>query len=1031
MKLDIRQRLLATTIIVGAMIGASPAFAQVVEPAPGTPDAVAPTSQPTDPVTQGTTNAEGAPVVDAGDIVVTGSRIPQPNLTSTSPITVVSSQEAKLQGTTRVEDLLNSLPQVFASQGSTDANGATGIATVNLRNLGSVRTLVLINGRRLVPGDPVTPVADLNFIPSAIIKRVDVLTGGASSVYGSDALAGVVNFVMDTNFTGIRLDGQLSFYNHNNRAGDQIIDALEGRNYPYKDGMVTDGAQKNVTVSIGADLGEGRGHVLAYAGYRAVNPITQGDRDFSTCGLSGALGDVGVVCGGSSTSALGRFQRTELTGFADGVPIYAPPPGTPSLGVNPTVPNAFRPYVGSRDGFNFNPYNYFQRPDKRYTLGAFAHYEISPAFDPYLEAMFMDDRTKAQIAPSGAFFGTDFFTNCNNPLLSAAQATALCGANAGTATLQSLYIGRRNVEGGGRVDDLRHTAYRIVTGMKGKIAPGLTYDVYGQMGRTLLSERYSNDFSITRLNRSLNVVNTPNGPVCAASLPDANGLVLDPNCVPYNIFTAGGVTQDQLAYLQTPGLRNGQTTQYVVSGSVTADLGQYGFRSPMATDGVGIAVGAEYRKDKLELNNDVSFLTGDLAGQGTPFGVRDAKGATTVKEVFGEIRVPLVQDRPFFDELTFEGSYRHSSYNLSGSTNAYKLALEYAPTPDVRARASYNRAVRAPNVLELFSPATIGLFSSAGGDPCATDEDGNTPATLAQCLLTGVTPAQYGFIDPSPAGQYNQRTAGFVGLTPETSDSYTVGLVLTPRFLPRFNASIDFYSIKIKDVIGTFGADFTLGQCVDTGNPVFCNRINRTPSGSLFTGTSFIDNPNANLGGYKTTGIDINAGYRTPLGPLGNVAFDIVGTYLRKYEVTPLPSDLDVGTYDCAGYFGDTCGNPLPKWRHKARATFSLNKNLSLSAAWRYFSGVDNDLESDDPLVGGGEGTSVDSEVTPRIKAQSYFDLALVASVDKITWRLGAQNIFDRQPPISPGYSNNGSNTFAQVYDSLGRYIYTSVTLDF
>ena len=1031
MKLDIRQRLLATTIIVGAMIGASPAFAQVVEPAPGTPDAVAPTSQPTDPVTQGTTNAEGAPVVDAGDIVVTGSRIPQPNLTSTSPITVVSSQEAKLQGTTRVEDLLNSLPQVFASQGSTDANGATGIATVNLRNLGSVRTLVLINGRRLVPGDPTTPVADLNFIPSAIIKRVDVLTGGASSVYGSDALAGVVNFVMDTNFTGIRLDGQLSFYNHNNRASSQIIDALEARNYPYKDGMVTDGAQKNVTVSIGADLGEGRGHVLAYAGYRAVNPITQGDRDFSTCGLSGALGDVGVVCGGSSTSALGRFQRTELTGFADGVPIYAPPPGTPSLGVNPTVPNAFRPYVGSRDGFNFNPYNYFQRPDKRYTLGAFAHYEISPAFDPYLEAMFMDDRTKAQIAPSGAFFGTDFFTNCNNPLLSAAQATALCGANAGTATLQSLYIGRRNVEGGGRVDDLRHTAYRIVTGMKGKIAPGLTYDVYGQMGRTLLSERYSNDFSITRLNRSLNVVNTPNGPVCAAALPDANGLVLDPNCVPYNIFTAGGVTQDQLNYLQTPGLRNGQTTQYVVSGSVTADLGQYGIRSPMATDGVGIAVGAEYRKDKLELNNDVSFLTGDLAGQGTPFGVRDAKGATTVKEVFGEIRVPLVQDRPFFDELTFEGSYRHSSYNLSGSTNAYKLALEYAPTPDVRARASYNRAVRAPNVLELFSPATIGLFSSAGGDPCATDEDGNTPATLAQCLLTGVTPAQYGFIDPSPAGQYNQRTAGFQGLTPETSDSYTVGLVLTPRFLPRFNASIDFYSIKIKDVIGTFGADFTLNQCIDTGNPVFCNRINRTPSGSLFTGTSFIDNPNANLGGYKTQGIDINAGYRTPLGPLGNVAFDIVGTYLRKYEVTPLPSDLDVGTYDCAGYFGDTCGNPLPKWRHKARATFSLNKNLSLSAAWRYFSGVDNDLESDDPLVGGGEGTSVDSEVTPRIKAQSYFDLALVATVDKITWRLGAQNIFDRQPPISPGYSNNGSNTFAQVYDSLGRYIYTSVTLDF
>lgn len=1028
MKLNIRQRLLATTIIVGAMISASPAYAQVVEPAPGTPDAVAPTSQPTDPVTQGTTNATGAPIDEGSDIIVTGSRIPQPNLTSTSPITVVSSQEVKLQGTTRVEDLLNSLPQVFASQGSTDANGASGIATVNLRNLGSIRTLVLVNGRRLVPGDPTSPVADLNFIPSAIIKRVDVLTGGASSVYGSDALAGVVNFVMDTNFTGIRLDGQLSFYNHNNRADDQIIDALTARNYPYKDGMVTDGAQKNVTVSIGADLAEGRGHVLAYAGYRAVNAVTQGDRDFSTCGLSGSLDpDVGVACGGSSTSANGRFRRTTLVGVFAGVPAYGAT--GPSLSVDPNNPNGeFRTYNATRDAFNFNPYNFFQRPDKRYTLGAFAHYEISPAFDPYLEAMFMDDRTKAQIAPSGAFYGTDFFINCNNPFLSAAQRTALCAANANTPTLQSVYIGRRNVEGGGRVDDLRHTDYRIVTGMKGKIADGITYDVYGQLGRALLSERYSNDFSRIRLNRALNVVNTPGGPVCAAALPDANGIVQDANCVPYDIFNPGGVTDAALAYLQTPGLRKGQTTQYVVSGSLTADLGKYGLRSPLATDGIGIAVGAEYRKDKLELNNDISFLTGDLAGQGTPFGVNDAKGSTNVKEVFGEIRVPLLQDRPFFDELTFEGSYRHSSYNLSGSTNAYKLALEYAPTPDVRLRASYNRAVRAPNVLELFSPATVGLFSSANDDPCS----GPTPAaTRAQCILAGVPSALYGTVDPSPAGQYNQRTAGFTGLSPETSDSYTLGVVLTPRFLPRFNASVDFYSIKIKDVIGTYGADFTLTQCVQSGNPQFCDRINRSADGSLFTGNSFVDNPNANLGAYKTSGIDINAGYRTPLGPLGNLSLDFVGTYLRKFETTPLPGDLSVGKYDCAGFFGDTCGTPLPVWRHKARATFALNKNVSVSTAWRYFSGVDNDLESGNPLLGGGDGTSVDGGVTPRIKAQSYFDLALTATVDKLTWRLGAQNLFDRQPPISPGYSNNGSNTFAQVYDSLGRYIYTSVTLDF
>src|SRR4051812_16730314 len=262
MKRTFRTRLLASTLLVGAVAISAPAMAQ------DAPADTAPAQQSNQP-----------------EIVVTGSRITNPNLTSISPVTVVNAAEVKQQGNVRVEDLLNSLPQVFANEGSSDSNGASGIATVDLRDLGPARTLVLINGRRLGPGDPTDAVADLNFIPGALIQRVDVLTGGASATYGSDALAGVVNFVLNQNFDGVQLDAQTSFYNHNNRYHEANMDAsLAAHNFVPPRGMTTDGAVQNVNVTMGAGFDDGRGHVTAYAGYRKVNPVTQGSRDFSYCG---------------------------------------------------------------------------------------------------------------------------------------------------------------------------------------------------------------------------------------------------------------------------------------------------------------------------------------------------------------------------------------------------------------------------------------------------------------------------------------------------------------------------------------------------------------------------------------------------------------------------------------------------------------------------------------------------------------------------------------------------------------------------
>jgi outer membrane receptor protein involved in Fe transport len=973
-------------------------------------------------------------------IVVTGTRISNPNLTSVSPVTVVSAQEVKSQGTTRVEDLLNSLPQVFASEGSTDANGASGIATVDLRDLGAARTLVLINGRRLGAGDPTDVVADLNFIPGALIKRVDVLTGGASATYGSDALAGVVNFVLDTKFEGIRLDAQYSFYNHNNDYSESNYDAsLAGRNYQPPRGNRADGGTKNVTLVMGAGFDDDRGHVSAYAGWRKVNAVTQGDRDFSYCGYSAGTssGSDYYTCGGSSTSANGRFRRTKNVGLGS-TAVYSPINKLPNNGpcpdpdanacrsftLDPAASQTFRSYSSSRDGFNFNPYNYFQRPDERFTLGGFADYEINEHFKPYLEVMFMDDHTRAQIAPSGAFYGTDFFVNCNNALMSAAQQTELCGANAGTSTIQSVYIGRRNVEGAGRVDDLRHTDYRIVVGMKGDINDVFSYDMSGQYWRAILAERYENDFSRKKINNALNVVTDPSSgqAVCAAFLSGA-----DTNCVPWNIWTPGGVTQAATNYLATPGFRSGQSTEYVASAVISGDLGKMGVQSPWADNGAQIAMGVEYRKEQVELTNDAEFLTGDLAGQGTPFGVRDVNGEYTVKEVFGELSLPLVSGRPGIETLGLSAGYRYSDYSLSGGSSAYKVELEYAPIRQVRFRAGYNRAVRSPNTLELFSQPNVTLFSRANGDPCG----GASPsATLAECALTGVAGVDYGSIDNNPASQYNQQTSGNTSLRPETADTWTLGMVINP--MRNLSISVDGYQIKIKDSIGTLGANFILDQCIATANPFYCGKINRSAGGSLWTGDAFVQNWTMNLGSTSTRGIDVTANYKVELGNESSLTFDLVGTYLDRFEVEPLSGALSVGKYDCAGLFGQSCGTPLPKWRHKLRATYSMSNGLSLSAAWRFFKGTENDGNDPNPLLHTGTGTHINPAVA-KLPSVSYFDLSLSARVgDNYTLRVGAQNVFDKTPPVlDSNYSNNGSNVYAQVYDSLGRYVYAAIELNF
>ena len=1110
MKLDFRQRLLATTLLVGASMAASPAFAQTT---PTPPDSAAGDQATAAPVANAAPPTTAAPGDrPAGDIVITGSRIPQVNLTSPAPVTVVTSQDVKLTGTTRVEDLLNQLPSVGASQASGVSNGATGTAEVDLRYLGSKRTLSLINGRRLTPGDPnsTSQAADLNLIPASLIKRVEVLTGGASSTYGADAVAGVVNFIIDTNFTGVRFDGQASFYQHDNRnpfvsnciaapnnqgfctgkatgTPVRMSDIAGAKGFRLAKGNSANGGAFDGTVTFGTAFDDGRGHAVAYIGYRKVDPVLQASRDYSGCVIQNTRAG-NPQCGGSATANPGTAVIFATTTSGITSTLAALGPGT----IN----------VGAGNLYNFAPTNYFQRPDERYIGGAFADYEISPAVKPYLEFMFMDDHTVAQIAPSGDF-GNTLTINCDNPLMSAAQFAAICGnpnnvingflgnfplatgapfntgapgsgtpgplappitffdARGNTYNQAFFQLLRRNTEGGNRQSDLEHTSYRGVIGTKGDLNKAFSYDAYYQYGKTDYSQVYRNEFSAARLGRALNVVNVD--PATGQTVPVGTaGSVIecrsvldgtDPACVPYDVFGAGA-SPGAVNYLNVFGVIHGTTNEQIADANITGALGEYGFQTPWSDEGVGINFGGEYRKESLHLDPDQEFQTGDLTGQGAP--TLPVDGNFHVLEVFGETQIPIVR-HSFIDDFTINAGYRYSDYKISSgrkyNTSTYKLGVELAPVHDIRFRASYNRAVRAPNIQELFAPQFVGL--DGANDPCTI---GVIPAsdptqTAAQARIYYGCRAQ-GLVDgqsPSanPAGQYNGLLGGNPDLTPEKATTKTLGVVLQPRFIPGFAATIDYWNIDLKNAIQGAGADAIVNNCVvhttSTTVAPSCALVHRDASGSLWlTPNGFVNDIPSNQGEIKTDGWDATMTYSHKLGGLGTLSSNFNGTYLHKYKVD---NGLPGGVYDCAGLFGPTCSGasvassaPMPKWRHKLRLSLQLPAGLGISGQWRYVGKVKAEtLDPSETLNG-----AFNFDPGLHIGAQSYFDLATTFLVgDHLNLRIGANNLLDRQPPlvtsgsgtragsnICPAGPCNG-NTYPGTYDALGRFIYAGATVTF
>ncbi len=948
-----------------------------------------------------------------GEVTVTGSLIPRADLTALSPVTVMEvPQELTYSGTVRIEDLVKTMPQAFAGQNSTVANGASGTATISLRQLGTVRTLVLINGRRMPPGngDGFSYAPDLNVIPAPLIKRVDVLTGGASTTYGSDAMAGVVNFVMDTDFEGVRGGVQYSGYNHdNNNKLAQEINVDSGFDVPT--GSTWDGEAINANIALGGKFADGKGHAAVYLDYRKLDELTKGARDYLNCSV--AAGDDGPFCGGSSTSPMGRFRPFTAAGASQGDYTIGGPNGDQFISGFPV--------------FNYGPYNHIQRPDTKWNAGAFANYEINKHFDVYMEVMYMNNNTDAQIAPSGNF-NVVTQINCDNPMLSDQQRDLICVQGGyGPTDIADMWILRRNVEGAPRSNEIGHSNIRMLGGVRGEINDEWNYDFYYMHGQNNQYDSYNNDLNITRIGYALDVIEDPDTGEWVCRNDAENG------CVPWNIFTNNGsgvavdnyrdgATTEAIDYMSTVAVQYAVTSIDVFNLTFTSDWENYGIAIPSASEGVQFAAGLEYREEYLKNTPDEVYRTANAAGFGGA--TEQIIGSLNVKEAFLELLIPLVQDVKGAQDLSLELGYRYSDYSTSGGVSSYKIQASYAPTQSWRLRGGYNRAVRAANISELYRVQGYNLSGST--DICS----GPTPnATAAQCANTGVLPGQYGNIAPNPAGQYNTVEGGNPLLDPETADTITAGIVWTPQNIRGLSITLDYYDIDITEVIGSLGADDIIQTCANTGDPTLCALIHRDSQGTLWaTPDGFTFTANNNIGRLQAEGVDLNFNYLLGLGNSGYLAMDLMGSYVLKNQFSNPLVD-----YDCAGYFGFQCGQPIPDWRHRFRATWETNFRLNLSLSWRYVGEVTNDdFNPDSDLVNEGNQELWITNNIDKIDAFNYFDLAASYTFrNGIKFTLGINNILDEEPPLAPDYADDTGVNMYGIYDPVGRYIFGSIQFNF
>ncbi len=962
---------------------------------------------------------------DIERVTVTGSRLAGSPVSAAAPVLQVTGEDLVFRGTTQIEDYVNTLPQAFAVQTSEVSNGATGAASINLRGLGSTRTLALIDGKRLPYGALTQAAGNINLVPSLLVERVDVVTGGASAVYGSDAIAGVVNFVLKDDFEGFQVDVQGSFFQDGND-NDLAQEYLSLAEQPIPDSNNFDGWRTNVSALFGANSGDGKGNVTIFYQYLRQADMIGADHDVGACSLGNGSGPLGAGCVGSS-----NFRRMN-SNIGEGA-FFQEEDGTlvPLVG-------------GAAQTFNFGAFNFYQRPIERHTVYGKAHYDFTDWMRAYAEFQFQDNQTDAQIAPS-ASFNRNFSINCDSPFINEGLSPDgqsgrtyfdLLGCAGDDDGIVPFIHSHRNVEGEPRISKFNSQTYRIVGGIEGSFYDNVfTYDLFGQFSQTTADNVSVGDLSVENIQQALFVTTDAQGnPVCI----DQSG-----GCVPWNIFSRPGgntgVTAEAAAFVQGTGIVVGTIEQVVIGGTLAADLDKFGVQSPFAEEAIQVLGGFEFRGDSLERIPDEISQAGSAGLTGVGGAVTPLAGEVRVTEVFTEVKLPLIQGQPFFQDLTIQGAYRYSDYEVEddlGFSNTFdattfNAGLTWQPIDDIRLRAQFQRAIRAPNVFELFSDVNSGLFDLPNEDPCS----GATPrATFEQCARSGVTAEQFGNIEVSAAGQYNSIIGGNRELNPESSDTYTAGVIFTPRFLDSLTVSIDYFNIEIEDYINSIPPQTTLDLCIFEGQ--FCNLVRRDPLGTLWLQANTaegdlagVEATNQNIASYSTDGLDFIVDYTYDLGRLG---YGDLGLFNVNFAATYLLS-LDFVDFagapvtECAGKYLGSCtgagsivGVPSPKYRHLTTFTWQSPYDVDVRLTWRHMGGV----EAVDPATTNALNDTIDSF--------NYLDAAVGWQFrDDMRFRAGVNNVFDTDPPLvsDPGTGQGNNNTFPGVYPATGRFIFFGLTI--
>ncbi|MES2336893.1 MAG: TonB-dependent receptor [Pseudomonadota bacterium] len=972
----------------------------------------------------------------SGDVVVTGTRIVRLNNTSAAPITTVTSADIVAQGATTIEEVMNRLPQVQpnAEQNYADSNGQQRI---KLRSLGFERTLVLVDGLRL----GLVNQQDVSILPNAMVDRIDVLSGGASSVYGSDAVSGVVNYVLKKNFDGIRLDANYSFYNHENRAGP-VTDAARRAFFPAAIGSANDGGRSNITLAAGKNLFGGALNVTGFVNYRHSDLVPLRDRSYSACEVTQPTRDGPLACSIASFTPAGTIiPLSPLAGANQNRQLVNDPGGSRTfVPINSAVGTAANPF----DGFSF------QREFERLNYGGFVTAKLSNALEFYSAALFYEDKSRNpqlnRTLNFGAYGSTPYSLPCNNPFLSAAQAQTLCGAQAGTATTVPIDV-RYRFDGAEPIyDRYVNKGFRINAGLRGRVFDDVwSYDLAGVYSRNRATSFGRANADFARVNRSLDVTLVNGVPTCRSVV---NGT--DPACVPFNAFIP--LNNDRAVndyFFGASGQFNySNTSQTFIPRmfqallSISGDLGKYGITSPLAEQGIAVAFGAEYRDEKQSNIADAAFRAA--------FGGNDVRFTQNVKEANVEVQIPLVENQSWTKLLQVNGGYRISKYNrLQGTFNTWKIEGIWSPIEDIGFRGAYNKAQRAPSVTQADSASNI-VYNNIGSrnDPCASTPSAANPnvlvaptATIAQCRATGLPDNLYGSATLScPDGACTIRNGGF-GLTPETAYTKTFGVILRPRFIPRLTLSADRILVDLQDSINYYAAADFLNGCLNIQTEFYCRGVVRNPgTGTLFSPAA--DNPATGFFAQGLTNAfkssfhswDFQGQYNLPLGALGRIDLSFNGSLATKVGNQDAPELAD---RNCVGYYGQFCGESLPKWSHGLRTTYTTSNDVfNLSFNWRHTAPTTITFNVEDPVATGIPFTAADRRTTyGGIEAYDYFDLSAAVNIAKrFSLRLAVNNLLDKDPPLLPNSRNVlgllRANTVMR-YDLLGRQIVAGIGLNF